>query len=299
MNHKGQTNDLVIRFANVNGTGSASANGLVSKVLFRMGLTVGPKNMFPSNIQGFPTWFEIRVSEKNYTGRRGGCDIMVAMNPQSFQKDLVELNSGGYFIYDESRHSNPRDQRDDITFIPLPLTTLSRNFPAGTSRAMLKNILYVGALKALIDLDADLLRGLIEETYGKNPALMSLNLKALEMGEAAARNAVECPLNLKVKKSAHPTSERILIDGNEALALGALFAGATVAAWYPITPSTSVVDHFTFYCHKFRIDDTEKKALRDFTGRRRNISHRNGLGSYLERSTGIYSNERTGHISYE
>ena len=245
-------NDFVIRFANVNGTGSASANGLVGKAFFRMGLPIGPKNMFPSNIQGLPTWYEIRVSEKGFTSRLGRVDIMVAMNPQTFLKDLESLAPGGYFVYDESRYHTGSFPRDDVTPLPLPLTTISQRFPLKV-RPLLKNIVYVGALGALLDIDTNVVKGLLKELFHKKPKLLESNLEAYDIGYEMAGERFSCPLPVKVE-ARQLNDGKILMEGNEALGLGCVYAGATVASWYPITPSTSVVDAFTKYCDRFRKD---------------------------------------------
>ncbi len=251
------TNNFVIRFANVNGTGSASANGMVTKTLFRMGLDVGPKNMFPSNIQGFPTWYEIRISDRGYTARRGGVDLMVAMNPETYQKDLDSLSPGGYYLYDEARYEPRIKRREDVHYLPIPLTDLVQDFPSGKSRPMLKNVIYVGAIAALIELDLSLLRNLITDLFGKNQKLIDANFKALELGFDHARSHFACPLPIHVRPNVN-ARDRILVDGNQALALGSVFAGATVCSWYPITPSTSVIDHFEKFCKKFRKTPSEQ-----------------------------------------
>lgn len=246
-----QVNNFVLRFANVNGTGSASANSLVTKVLFRMGLDIGPKNMFPSNIQGFPTWYEIRVSDQGHTARRGLVDIMVAMNPQTYSKDLAEVAPGGYYVYDSARYGGMPTERQDINYLPIPLTDLSQEFADPKARPMLKNIIYVGALSALMQLDPAVVKGLITELYGKKPKLLAANFQAWQLGWDYAQKNFNCPLAVRVSTRTRQ-ADRILIDGNQALALGCLYGGATVCSWYPITPSTSVVDHFQAYCESYR-----------------------------------------------
>ena len=193
-------NDFVMRFANVNGTGSASANGLISKAMFRMGIPVGPKNMFPSNIQGFPTWYEIRVSHKGYTGRRGGVDLVIAMNPQSFAKDEASVSSGGYLIYDEARYQVGHTRREDIQYLPLPLTHLAQGFPPGNARSMLKNIIYAGALTSLLDIEKAVVEQLLGEAYGRKPNLLEANFRALELGRKVAEERFDCPLPIRVKR---------------------------------------------------------------------------------------------------
>ena len=147
-------NDFVVRFANVNGTGSASANFLFAKAIFRMGIPVTPKNIFPSNIQGLPTWYEVRVSEKGYLGRREGIDLMVCVNPQSMAKDIQSVKPGGYFLYDSTKKLHPDFERPDINFIGVPLMEICiREFTDPRQRQLFKNIIYVGALCALLDIE--------------------------------------------------------------------------------------------------------------------------------------------------
>lgn len=247
-------NDFVIKFANVNGTGSASANNLFAKALFRMGLPVCPKNIFPSNIQGLPTWYEVRVSEKGYLGRRGGVDIMVSVNPQSMAQDIQELEPGGYFIYDNTKPLDLRLVRNDVTIIGIPLTEIcNAEYKDPRQRQLFKNVIYVGALAALLDMDFGTLTSLVEDQFKGKEKLVLPNIHALELGHQYARANLQCPLGIRVQK-ADKVGDKILLDGNTALGLGAVYGGATVAAWYPITPSTSVVDAFEKYAKRMRID---------------------------------------------
>ena len=247
-------NDFVIRFANVNGTGSASANNMFAKAIFRMGIPVSPKNIFPSNIQGLPTWYEVRVSERGYTGRRGGVDAVVSMNPQSMAKDIREIESGGYCIYDSTKPLDLRLMREDVHFIGLPLTEICRNeYSQARQRQLFKNVIYVGALAALLDIEFDVLRDLVGEQFKGKEKLIAPNVHALEMGYQYAVEHFDCPLGIRVARR-DAVGGRILIEGNTALALGAIYGGATVAGWYPITPSTSVVEEFEKYCNRLRID---------------------------------------------
>ena len=247
-------NDFVIRFANVNGTGSASANNMFAKAIFRMGIPVSPKNIFPSNIQGLPTWYEVRVSERGYTGRRGGVDAVVSMNPQSMAKDIREIESGGYCIYDSTKPLDLRLMREDVHFIGLPLTEICRNeYSQARQRQLFKNVIYVGALAALLDIEFDVLRDLVGEQFKGKEKLIAPNVHALEMGYQYAVEHFDCPLGIRVARR-DAVGGRILIEGNAALALGAIYGGATVAGWYPITPSTSVVEEFEKYCNRLRID---------------------------------------------
>lgn len=253
-------NDLVVRFANVNGTGSASANNMFAKSVFRMGLPVSPKNIFPSNIQGLPTWYEVRVSEKGYLGRREGVDIMVAINAQSMVKDVQEVKSGGYLIYDSTKQLSEDLIREDIHYIGIPMIQLCmENYADSRQHMLLKNVIYVGALAALVNIDVEILEQLIQEQFKKKEKLIPGNIQALHLGIIYATEHFVCPLPIHLEKR-DLVGDRILVEGNNACGLGALFAGATVGSWYPITPSTSVMNAFEKWCNKYRIDpDTGKK----------------------------------------
>lgn len=247
-------NDFVIRFANVNGTGSASANNMFAKAIFRMGIPVSPKNIFPSNIQGLPTWYEVRINEQGYTGRRGGVDAVVCMNPQSMAKDIRDLESGGYCVYDSTKPLDLRMMRDDVHFIGLPLTDICRKeYTQARQRQLFKNVIYVGALAALLDIEFGVLTDLVGEQFKGKEKLVAPNIHALELGYQYAREHYKCPLGIRVERR-NAVGDRILMEGNAALALGAIYGGATVAGWYPITPSTSVVEEFEKYCGRLRID---------------------------------------------
>ena len=252
-------NDFVVRFANVNGTGSASANALFTKAIFRLGVPVTPKNIFPSNIQGLPTWYEVRVSEKGYLGRREGVNLMVAVNPQSMKKDYADVSSGGYFVYDNTKPLPPGYDREDITHLGIPMTALcNAEFTDARQRQLFKNIVYIGALSTLFDIEFSVLEGLIGEQFKGKEKLIEPNIKALNIGVDHVKANFEYPFNLRIE-CRDLLGEKILYSGNSACALGAIYAGATVAAWYPITPSTSVVDAFAKYCSKYRVDaDTGK-----------------------------------------
>jgi 2-oxoglutarate ferredoxin oxidoreductase subunit alpha len=254
MNQQLKINDFVVRFANVNGTGSASANALFTKAVFRMGVPVTAKNIFPSNIQGLPTWYEVRISEKGYLGRREGVDLMVAVNPQSMKRDYADVREGGYFLYDNSKPLSPVYDRTDITHIGIPLMDLcNAQFTDARQRQLFKNIVYVGALSALFDIEFAVLESQIGEQFKGKEKLIAPNITALNMGVNYARQNFECPLDTRVERR-DLLGDKMLYSGNSACALGAVYAGATVAAWYPITPSTSVVDAFAKYCAKYRVD---------------------------------------------
>jgi 2-oxoglutarate ferredoxin oxidoreductase subunit alpha len=247
-------NDFVIRFANVNGTGSASANNLFAKTIFRMGLPVSPKNVFPSNIQGLPTWYEVRVNDKGYLGRRGGVDIMVAVNPQSMAQDIKGVEPGGYFIYDNTKPLDVRLHRYDINLFGIPLTDICRReYTDPRQRQLFKNVIYIGALAAMLDLEFDVLKNLIHDQFKGKEKLISPNIHALELGYQYAEKNFSCPLGIRVERR-DMVNGHILMEGNAALGLGALYGGASVVAWYPITPSTSVVEQFEKYAKRLRID---------------------------------------------
>ena len=250
-------NEFVIKFANVNGSGSASANQMFAQGVFRLGVPVSPKNIFPSNIQGLPTWFEIRVTEKGYLGRREGVDIAVAMNPQSYAEDVAEIRPGGYLLYDSSWKRN--FGRDDINVLDIPLTELCvREFSNPKLRLLFKNIVYVGALAYLLGMGTDVYVDLISAKFKGKEKLIIPNVKALEMGYNYAKENLTNQCDIKVRKS-NKNKGMILTNGNEASGLGCVYAGATVCAWYPITPSTSVAESFIKYCEKLRVDNRTQK----------------------------------------
>ena len=247
-------NDFVIKFANVNGSGSASANELFAKAVMRMGVPVSPRNIFPSNIQGLPTWYEARVCEKGYTGRRGGVDMMVAMNPQTWDADVAEIESGGYLFYDSTRPMPAARLRDDVQVIGVPLTGIANAaYTDARKRQLFKNIIYVGALSALLDMEPAVFESLFAEQYKGKERLLASNIQALHLGRDHVLENVPHPLGLRVRR-ADRVGDQIFTDGNSAIALGCVYGGATVAAWYPITPSSSVPEAFQKYCEKFRID---------------------------------------------
>jgi 2-oxoglutarate ferredoxin oxidoreductase subunit alpha len=249
-----RTNDFVIKFANINGSGSASANELFARSVMRMGVPVAPRNIFPSNIQGLPTWYELRVSAEGWLGRRGGCDLMVAMNPQTWDRDVAEVDSGGYLFYDSTKPLPKSKFRDDITVIGVPLMAMcNAEYNDSRQRQLFKNIMYVGALAALLDIDFGSLEKLIGEQFRGKDKLIGANINALNIGHKYAKDHFECPLGLRVEAS-DGVGDKIFIDGNKACGLGAVYGGATVAAWYPITPSTSVIEAFSSYCRKYRTD---------------------------------------------
>src|ERR1700732_2209423 len=253
-------NDFVVRFANVNGSGSASANELFARAVLRMGVPVAPRNIFPSNIQGLPTWYEVRISQAGYLGARGGTDLMVAMNPQTWDKDVAGIEPGGYLLYDSTKPMPKTKFRDDITVIGVPLTAIcNREYSDPRQRQLFKNIIYVGALSALLDMDVGEIEKLIAEQYKGKEKLFDANKHALHLGRDWVMMNMEHPIGLRLQR-ADGVGDRIFIEGNSAAALGAVYGGATVCAWYPITPSSSAADAFTSHCNRLRVDPETKKS---------------------------------------
>ena len=254
-----KTNDFVVKFANVNGSGSASANNMFAKAIFRMGIPVSPHNIFPSNIQGLPTWYEVRVSDKNYLGRREGIDLMVAMNEQTIHSDINSVIPGGFVLYDSSKPLSEELIREDVHYLPIPLKDIClTEFEKPSQRQLFKNIVYVGALAAFINIDFNVLTDMVSNQFRGKEKLITPNIHALELGHQFARENFKCPLPLTLERR-DLTSDKILMDGNTAIGLGCVYGGATVASWYPLTPSTSVVDAFDKYCKRLRKDPENGK----------------------------------------
>ncbi len=255
-----RVNDFVVKFANVNGSGSASANALFAKTILRMGVPVTPRNIFPSNIQGLPTWYEVRVSEAGHLGARGGgVDLMVAMNPQTWTQDIASIVPGGYLFYDSTKPMPASKFRDDIIVIGVPLTEITNKaYTESRQRQLFKNIVYLGALSALLQMDVAEIEKLLGEQFRGRDKLVAANVQALHMGRDWALANLECPIGLTLRR-AKTVGDRIFIEGNAAAALGAVYGGATVCAWYPITPSSSLAEAFTRYCNRYRVDPQTKK----------------------------------------
>ncbi|MGI8526006.1 MAG: 2-oxoacid:acceptor oxidoreductase subunit alpha [Pseudolabrys sp.] len=253
-------NDFVVRFANVNGSGSASANEMFARAILRMGIPVAPRNIFPSNIQGLPTWYEVRVTEASHLGARGGIDLMVAMNLQTFDKDIASIDPGGYLLYDSTKPLPASKFRSDITVIGVPLTAITnREYTDPRQRQLFKNIIYVGVLTALLDMDVKVVEQLIGEQYQGKDKLIAPNIKALHIGRDYATLNLNGPLGIRLK-ACDKVGDRIFVEGNAAAALGAVYGGASVCAWYPITPSSSLADAFTRHCARLRVEPETKKA---------------------------------------
>jgi 2-oxoglutarate ferredoxin oxidoreductase subunit alpha len=255
-----RVNDFVVKFANVNGSGSASANTLFAKSILRMGVPITPRNIFPSNIQGLPTWYEVRVSEAGHLGARGGgVDLMVAMNPETWTQDIASIVPGGYLFYDNTKPMPPSRFREDIVVIGVPLTEITNKaYTESRQRQLFKNIVYLGALSALLQMDVAEIETLLGEQFRGRDKLIAANVQALHMGRDWALANLECPIGLTLRR-ADTVGDRIFIEGNAAAALGAVYGGATVCAWYPITPSSSLAEAFTRYCGRYRVDPETKK----------------------------------------
>ncbi|MCA1584603.1 MAG: 2-oxoacid:acceptor oxidoreductase subunit alpha [Acidobacteria bacterium] len=254
-----RVNDFAFKIATANGTGSASANGLIMQAIFRMGVPVTGKNVFPSNIQGLPTWYEMRVSKKGYTARTPHFDLMVALNPATYAKDVAEVRADGWLLYDSTWPLDEKLRRPDVTLLGVPLAEMcNAQFKGVRERILMKNIAYAGVLAALLDMDRAIIRQLLDEKYSRKPSMMDSNQKAVDLGYEYAKTHIACPLPIHLE-ALDATADSILIDGNTAAGLGCVYAGATVGAWYPITPSTSLMEAFKGFCHRYRRDPESKK----------------------------------------
>ena len=252
-------NDVVIKIATVNGTGSASANSLLMKSIFRMGVPVVGKNYFPSNIQGLPTWYEIRVTGDGHQARSDRVDVMVAMNAQTYARDMADVKPGGCLIYDSTWPRGGQLNREDITVIGIPFSRLcNENFEGALARILMKNISYVGAVAALLGIDVDVITELLEKTFAAKAHMIESNMTAIRLGFDQAQETISCPLSTRIE-AMDATADHIIIDGNSAAGLGCMYAGATVGAWYPITPSTSLMDAFRDFCLRYRVDPESGK----------------------------------------
>jgi 2-oxoglutarate ferredoxin oxidoreductase subunit alpha len=248
-----RVNDFVVKFANVNGSGSASANGLFAKAVLKMGVPVAARNIFPSNIQGLPTWYEVRVVEGGWRGRRGGVDLMVAMNPETWNEDVIEIEPGGYLFYDSTKPLPPSRFREDVTVVAMPLMEIcNATYSDPRQRQLFKNIIYLGALAGLLAIEPEVIEALLTQQYKGKQQLQESNRKAFRLGFDYAAANFE-PIGLKIERR-DKVGNRIFVDGNNASALGAIYGGATVCAWYPITPSSSLAEAFAKHCQRYRVD---------------------------------------------
>ena len=255
MSTRPRDNDFTLKIANVNGTGSASANALLMKSLFRMGIPVSGKNYFPSNIQGLPTWYEIRASKDGHLARSGRVDIMLAMNAETYRKDHADVAPGGYLIYDSTWPRNQLLNRPDVHILGVPLARMANEkFSSARARILMKNVMYVGVMAALLELDREVIKELLSQSFAAKAHLLEANQLAVDLGYDYAREHFDCPLPFRARRM-DKTAHHIMIDGNTSAALGCLYAGATVGAWYPITPSTSLMDAFKRFCERHRKDE--------------------------------------------
>jgi 2-oxoglutarate ferredoxin oxidoreductase subunit alpha len=255
-----RVNEFVVKFANVNGSGSASANALFAKAVLRMGIVATPRNIFPSNIQGLPTWYAVRISEAGHMAARGGgVDLMVAMNPQTWDQDVKALEPGGYLFYDNTKPMPLEKFREDIVVLGVPLTEMTNKaYSDSRQRQLFKNIVGLGALAALLDMDTTVIETLLGEQFKGRDKLIAANVQALHMGLDWVKANMDWPIGLRLRH-ADSVGDRIFIDGNSAAALGAVYGGATVCAWYPITPSSSLAEAFTSHCARMRVDKATGK----------------------------------------
>ena len=252
-------NEFAFKIGTPNGTGSASANSLIMQTIFRMGIPVTGKNLFPSNIQGLPTWYEIRVNKNGYTARTPVFDLIIAMNSATYREDVAEVRSGGWLLYDSSWPLDENLLREDLHYIGVPLSDMCNEaFKGVRERILMKNIAYAGALAALLGMDTEIIRGLTKEKYSKKASLLDSNDRAIDIGFNYAKENFACPLPIRLE-TMDATKDSILIDGNTSASLGCVYAGATVGAWYPITPSTSMMEGFKGFCQKYRRDPETKK----------------------------------------
>jgi 2-oxoglutarate ferredoxin oxidoreductase subunit alpha len=251
-------NDFSIQVATVNGSGSQSSNNVLMRSIFQMGVPVSGKNLFPSNIQGLPTWFTIRASKKSYVARKKEVDLLVAMNPQTAREDVATLRSGASVVFERSL--GLEKTRDDVVFYPVPFADLAKDVVEDTRlRKLLANMLYVGVVGYLLDIDKKEIQSAIEKQFQGKAKAVGLNVKAVDVGFEYAAQHFAPSETLRVEPMGSTTG-KILVDGNAAAALGAMFAGVTVVTWYPITPSSSLVEQLIDYLKAYRIDEKTGKA---------------------------------------
>ena len=251
-------NDLAIQVATVNGSGSQSANNIIIKTLFRMGIPVGGKNVFPSNIAGLPTWFNIRANKHGYVARKKEVDIVVAMNQDTIDEDIMTLRSGGVVIYNSDLKLAETTKRDDIVWYPVPFSTLAKeNFVDIKLRKLLTNMLYVGFISDLINLDEEVVKQAIHDNFKGKAKAIEANNMAYDIGAKYFRENFAKQDNYYVEKM-DKNGGKILLDGNSAGAIGSLFAGCTVVGWYPITPSSSFCETLIGYLKDYRMDENGK-----------------------------------------
>ncbi len=293
-------NDFVVKFANVNGSGSASANELFARSLLRMGVPVSPRNIFPSNIQGLPTWYEVRVTEKGWLGRRGGVDLMVAMNPQTWDQDVEEIEPGGYLFYDNTKPLPASKFRDDIHVVGMPLTEICATPPTPTraSASCSRTSSTSARSPACSGIEPEVIAELIGEQYKGKAKLLKPNLNALQLGLHHGREYFDDALGLEDRARATRSASRIFIEGNAAAALGCVYGGATVCAWYPITPSSSLAEALPeVLLEAARRQGDRQEQVRDRPGRGRDRLDRHRHRRRLERRARLHRHLRPGHLA--
>ena len=252
-------NDFSINVATVNGSGSQSANSVLLKSIFGMGVPVSGKNLFPSNIAGLPTWYTIRASKDGYVARTRDAEFLVALNPETAKSDVEALPSGGVAIYEENL--NLKQYRDDVVFYPVPFDKITAAVcPEAKLRKLVKNMVYVGVVAQLLQIDLDVVESGLRKQFAKKQKVFDLNFGAVKAGwDYAQTNFTK--LDPYVIERMNETAGKIIIDGNAACGMGAVFAGVTVVAWYPITPSTSLIEATTDLLKKFRVTPEGKATF--------------------------------------
>lgn len=256
-------NNFSLAVATLNGSGSQSANNIIAKTLFRMGAYVGAKNLFPSNIAGLPTWFNIRVDENGFCGRKLKHDIVIAKNLETLDGDIQSVIPHGFLFYDSEFKNIPLDSRQDVTFVPIPYRELVQSASDSIKmRKLLTNMVYVGALAELLKLNLKILGNVVHDQFQNKDSVIEPNLKAIEAGKKYAEEHLQ-KLNFPYKASIENdrNKDKILIDGNSAAALGAIVGGCTVLTWYPITPSSSIAENFHDFALTLRADENKQNKF--------------------------------------
>lgn len=251
-------NDLTFQAATVNGSGSQTANLVLTRALFSMGIPVAPKNVFPSNIEGLPTWYQLRISPQGYQARKGVADVIVAMNPATWSDDLKTVRSGGAVIHEEAYST--ASARTDVAYYPVPFAKLAKTqIQSDTLRKQLTNMLYVGVTAQLLSIPLEAIEEGLKRHFLSKPKAVPLNLDAVKVGFDYARENLPKKDPYVVRPMQGKTDGRILLEGNQAAAIGALMGGVTVTAWYPITPSSSLCEYLSAYSERFRVDPETKE----------------------------------------
>lgn len=254
-NLRQRINDFTIRVATVNGSGSQSSNLTLSNAIFRLGIPVAPKNVFPSNIEGLPTWYDIRVTSRGYQCRTRDVDVLVALNAATWREDVAGVKAGGMVIHETTYPLAGETRRDDLTYFPVPFVEMGKkNFPNADLRKYLVNMIYVGVVAELLGIGESMLRAAIQTQFRKKPAAVDTNMEAVRLGIEYAREQLPQQSDFRLEPMTGKTDGHLFMDGNTAAALGCIMGGCTVAAWYPITPSSSLCEAFIAYAEKYRVD---------------------------------------------